>query len=71
MIFPGFLVNFQIFFKLFLKCDFQVVFNINQQTYQVSFEPKLTHFQVYSSWNFFGENSLKLYTGASKSGSQG
>ena len=53
MIFPGFLVNFQVFFLLFLKCDFQVVFNINLQTYQVSFEPKITHFQVYSSWEFF------------------
>ena len=33
MIFPGFLVNFQVFFKLFLKYDFQVVMNINMQTY--------------------------------------
>ena len=37
MIFPGFLVNFQVFFSLFLKYDFQVVLNINMQTYQVSF----------------------------------
>ena len=71
MIFPGFLVNFQVFFLLFLKYDFQVVFNINLQTYQVSFEPKITHFQVYSSWEFFLENNLKLYTVASKSRSQG
>ena len=34
MIFPGFLkVNFQLFFSLFLKYDFQVVLNINMQTY--------------------------------------
>ena len=33
MIFPGFLVNFQVFFSLFLKYDFQVVLNINMQTY--------------------------------------
>ena len=33
MIFPGFLVIFQIFFSLFLKYDFQVVLNINMQTY--------------------------------------
>ena len=26
MIFPGFLVNFQVFFSLFLKYDFQVGF---------------------------------------------
>ena len=32
MIFPGFLVNFQVFFSLFLKYDFQVVWNINMQT---------------------------------------
>ena len=32
MIFPGFLVNFQVFFS-FLKYDFQVVLNINMQTY--------------------------------------
>ena len=29
MIFPGFLVNFQVLFSLFLKYDFQVVLNIN------------------------------------------
>ena len=28
-----FLVNFQVFFSLFLKYDFQVVLNINMQTY--------------------------------------
>ena len=33
MIFPVFLVNFQVFFSLFLKHDFQVVLNINMQTY--------------------------------------
>ena len=33
MIFPGLLVNFQVFFSLFLKYDFQVVLNINMQTY--------------------------------------
>ena len=33
MIFPGFLVNFQVFFSLFLKYDFQVILNINMQTY--------------------------------------
>ena len=33
MIFPGFLVNFQVLFSLFLKYDFQVVLNINMQTY--------------------------------------
>ena len=33
MIFPGFLANFQVFFSLFLKYDFQVVLNINMQTY--------------------------------------
>ena len=33
MIFPGFLLNFQVFFSLFLKYDFQVVLNINMQTY--------------------------------------
>ena len=33
MIFPGFLVNFQVFFSLFLKYDIQVVMNINMQTY--------------------------------------
>ena len=33
MIFPGFLVNFQVFFSLFLKYDFQVVLNINMQTF--------------------------------------
>ena len=37
MIFPVFLVNFQVFFSLFLKHDFQVVLNINMQTYWVSF----------------------------------
>ena len=44
MIFPGFLVNFQVFFSLFLKYDFQVVLNINMQTDQVSFEQKINHF---------------------------
>ena len=44
MIFPGFLVNFQVFFSLFLKYDFQVVLNINMQTYWVSFEQKVNHF---------------------------
>ena len=44
MIFPGFLVNFQVFFSLFLKYDFQVVLNINMQTYRVSFEQKINHF---------------------------
>ena len=44
MIFPGFLVNFQVFFSLFLKYDFQVVLNINMQTYWVSFEQKINHF---------------------------
>ena len=42
MIFPGFLVNFQVFFSLFLKYDFQVVLNINIKT--VSFEQKINHF---------------------------
>ena len=32
MIFPGVLVNFQVFFSLFLKYEFQVVLNINMQT---------------------------------------
>ena len=32
MIFSGFLVNFQVFFSLFFKYDFQVVLNINMQT---------------------------------------
>ena len=44
MIFPGFLVNIQIFFLLFLKYDFQVVLNINMQTYWASFEQKINHF---------------------------
>ena len=44
MIFPGFLVNFQVFFSLFLKYDFQVVLNINMQTDRVSFEQKINHF---------------------------
>ena len=44
MIFPGFLVNFQVFLSLFLKYDFQVVLNINMQTYRVSFEQKINHF---------------------------
>ena len=44
MIFQGFLVNFQVFFSLFLKYDFQVVLNINMQTYWVSFEQKINHF---------------------------
>ena len=44
MIFPGFLVNFQVFFSFFLKYDFQVVLNINIQTYGVSFEQKINHF---------------------------
>ena len=57
------LIHFQVFFSLFLKCDFLVVFNINLQIYQVSFEPKITHFLL--------KNNLKLYTRASKSGSQG
>ena len=30
---PGFLVNVQVFFSLFLKYDFQVVLNINMQNY--------------------------------------
>ena len=29
MIFPGFLVNFQVFFHYFLKYDFQVILNRN------------------------------------------
>ena len=33
MIFPGFLVKFQVFFSLFLKYYFQVVLIINMQTY--------------------------------------
>ena len=33
MIFPGILVNFQVFSSLFLKYDFQVVLKINIQTY--------------------------------------
>ena len=34
MIFPGFLVNFQVFFSLFLKYDFLPSgLNINMQTY--------------------------------------
>ena len=73
-IFPWFfqvyLVNFQVFFFTF-KCDFQVVFNINLQTYQVSFEPKLPIFNYTPAGNFFLKNNLKLYTGASKSGCQG
>ena len=44
MIFPGFLVNFQVIFSLFLKYDFQVVLNINMQTDRVSFEQKINHF---------------------------
>ena len=41
IIFPGFfLVNFQVFFPLFLKYDIQVVLNTNMQTYWVSFEQK-------------------------------
>ena len=49
-----FLVNFQVFFIIFIVW-FLVVSNINLQTYQVSFEPKIAHFQLYSSWNFFFE----------------
>ena len=44
MIFPGFLVSFQVCFSLFLKYDFHVVLNINMQTYWVSFEQKIHHF---------------------------
>ena len=44
MIFPGFLVNFQVLFSLFLKYDFQVVLNINMQIYGVSFEQKINYF---------------------------
>ena len=44
MIFPGFLVNFQVFFSLFLKYDFQVVLNINMQTDRVSLEQKINYF---------------------------
>ena len=44
MIFPGFLVNFQVFFSFFLKYDFQVVLNINMQTDRLSFEQKINHF---------------------------
>ena len=44
MIFPGFLVNFQVFFSLFLKYDFQVVLNINMQNYSVLFEQKINYF---------------------------
>ena len=36
-----------------VKVCFPNCFNINLQTYQVSFEPKVTHFQIYSSWFFF------------------
>ena len=42
--FQVFLVNFQVFFSLFLKYDFQVVLNINMQNYWVSFEQKINHF---------------------------
>ena len=44
MISRVFLVNFQVFFKLFLNYDFQMVLNINMQTYWVSFEQKINHF---------------------------
>ena len=41
MIFPGFVLeNFQVF----LKCDFEVVLNINLQSYQVVFEQKINFF---------------------------
>ena len=43
MIFPGILVNFQVFSSLFLKYDFQVVLNKNMQTYWISFEQKINH----------------------------
>ena len=44
MIFPGFLENVQVFFHYFLKYDFQVVLNINMQTYWVTFEQKIIWF---------------------------
>ena len=45
MVFPGFFSKFPgIFFSLFLKYDFQVVLSINMQTYSVSFEQKINHF---------------------------
>ena len=44
MIFPGFLVNFQVFFPLFLKCNFQAILNINVQPYWVSFKQKFNLF---------------------------
>ena len=40
-----------------------MILNTIMQTYQVSFEQKIIHFQVYSSWKLFLENNLKLYTG--------
>ena len=44
MIFQVFFSKFPGIFSLFLKYDFQVVLNINMQTYWVSFEQKITHF---------------------------
>ena len=42
--FSRFLVNFQVFFSLFLRYDFQVVMNINMQTFWGSFEQKINYF---------------------------
>ena len=48
MIFPGFFSKFPGIFSLFLKYDIQVVWNINMQTYWVSFEQKIKSFPLYS-----------------------